>query len=267
MAAEFQIALAQTTISPLPEDNVRAAEKWIQRASHQGADLLVLPEMFMALPTGEKPLAVLAEPLDGPFISAMSSLAVRYRIFVSCGFWEKVDGDEKRAANVAVVLDPTGNILTKYNKIHLFDALNVCESDLMKGGDLLPPLVTIRSFNIGFAICYDLRFPELFRNLAVRGADAVVVPAAWYSGPLKEEHWLTLLRARAIENTIYVGGANLCGKRFAGRSAFFDPFGIPLGDGGEGETLIFTRFLRDRIDAVREKLPVLNHIRKDLFHD
>jgi predicted amidohydrolase len=118
---------------------------------------------------------------------------------------------------------------------------------------------------MGLAICYDLRFPELFRDLALRGADAVVVPSAWYAGPLKEEHWLTLLQARAIENTMYVGGANLCGPPFAARSAVFDPFGVMLAGAGEGEALVSAQLNRGRIDEVRTKLPSLTHVRRDLF--
>ncbi len=93
----------------------------------------------------------------------------------------------------------------------------------------------------------------------------MIVPSAWYAGPMKEEHWLTLLQARAIENTMYVGGVNLCGPPFAARSAVFDPFGVMLAGAGEGETVVSARIEGARIEAVRTKLPSLTHMRSDLF--
>jgi predicted amidohydrolase len=262
---ELKIALAQTGVSPLPEENLRTARRLVRQASAEGAGLVVFPEMFMALPQPGVPLARIAEPLDGPFVSSLAAMAVEYGMAVVCGLWETVVGEPERAANVAVALGPDGTILARYNKIHLFDALSVRESDTMTGGSAPPPILSFNGFNLGLAICYDLRFPELFRDLAIRGADAVVVPAAWYAGPLKEEHWLTLLKARAIENTMYVGGANLCGPPFAARSAFFDPFGVMLAGAGEGESLISAAVRRGRIDEVRAKLPSLSHVRAGLF--
>ena len=118
---------------------------------------------------------------------------------------------------------------------------------------------------VGAAICYDLRFPELFRHLARQQADLVIIPSAWYAGTLKEEHWLTLLRARAIENTCYAAGVNQVGSAFCGRSAVFDPFGAQIADAGEGTKLVCVRIEKDRIAEVRSKLPALSHIRRDLF--
>jgi deaminated glutathione amidase len=143
-------------------------------------------------------------------------------MFVAAVLWEKVPGHDK-VYNVLAVFDPNGELATVYRKLHLFDALSVRESDRMLAGQAPPPVVSICGVKVGLAICYDIRFPELVRYLARQGAELLLVPAAWYAGPLKEDHWLTLLRARAIENTCYAAGAVLTGKSFIGRSAAFDP--------------------------------------------
>lgn len=265
MVAELTLSLAQTGVSTDPAENLKTARRLLQQASARGSDLIAFPEMFMALPQKGMALAEVAEPLDGPFVTALSALAVEYSMALVCGIWETVPGESQKAANTVVALGPDGDLLARYNKIHLFDALNVRESDQMVGGDSPPPLFTINNIQLGLAICYDLRFPELFRNIALRGADGVIVPSAWYSGPMKEEQWLTLLQARAIENTMYVCGANLCGSSFAARTSIFDPFGTILAGSGEGETLVTARIERRRIEEVRNKLPSLAHIRKNLF--
>ncbi len=259
------IALAQTPVSRDPEENLAVASRHARKAAARGADLLVFPEMFMARPQEGKPLAEAAQPLDGAFVRSLADMAKEHRLAIASGIWETVPGEKERAGNVAVVLGPDGEILARYQKIHLFDALSIRESDRMTGGDTPPPVFNLKGMTVGMAICYDLRFPELFRNLAARGADVVIVPAAWYSGPLKEDHWLTLLRARAIENTMYVAGASLCGPPFAARSAVFDPFGVMLADAGEAEFLLTARLERSRIDEVRAKLPALDHVRHDIF--
>lgn len=265
MTAALSIILAQTNISPLPEENLQTARRCMRQAAVLGADLIVFPEMFMARPQEGVPLARVAEPLDGPFVQALGTLAGEHGMAVVSGLWESVPGEPRRAANVAIALDSDGQLAARYNKIHLFNALSIRESDLMLGGNEPPPVVAVKGMNLGLAICYDLRFPEIFRNLALRGAEAVVVPSAWYAGPLKEDHWLTLLQARAIENTMYVCGANLCGAPFAARSAVFDPFGAMLAGAGEGDSLVLARLQRSRIEEVRSKLPSLTHVRLDLF--
>lgn len=267
MTPSLKIALAQTTVSTSPEENLQNAHRWIRQAADQSADLVVFPEMFMARPSQEVPLAQVAEHLDGPFIARLKALAAEHSIAIICGVWEAVEGETKRAANVAIALGPDGRLLARYNKIHLFDALSVRESDQMTGGHTAPPLFSLNNVQVGLAICYDLRFPELFRNLATRGADAVIVPSAWYAGPLKEDHWLTLLRARAIENTMYVCGANLSGAPFSARSAIYDPFGAPVAGSGEDEMLVCGNIQHARIEEVRAKLPALTHVRKELFCD
>jgi predicted amidohydrolase len=129
----------------------------------------------------------------------------------------------------------------------------------------LPPVIEIAGIRVGFAICYDLRFPELFRYLSGQEAQLIIIPSAWYQGPMKEDHWLNLLRARAIENTIYVAGCNLTGPSFCGRSSLFDPFGVQLVSAGEEETLLLGKINANRIDIVRQKLPCLLNRCSDLL--
>ncbi|GAK54998.1 hypothetical protein U27_01829 [Candidatus Vecturithrix granuli] len=259
----MKLALAQLPISPNPEDNIAAAQRFATTASEQNATILAFPEMFMALPRKNVALATVAEPLDGPFVTALQDLARKHHLYVVAGVWERIP-QEERVGNVIVMLSPQGELLTAYRKLHLFDALNVRESDTMIAGKTLPEVIPVADFKIGLAICYDLRFPELFRYLAFQGANAILLPSAWYAGTLKEDHWLTLLRARAIENTCYVAAVNAISSSFCGRSAAFDPFGVQIADAGEQEQILIVELQAERLHNVRAKLPVLAHVRSDL---
>jgi deaminated glutathione amidase len=258
------IALAQVEGSPVPAENLAIAKRLVAEAAAEKADLIAFPEMFMALPEKGRSLDEVAEPLEGPFMNSLAELANKYGLHIVAGFWEKVP-DDHRVHNAAVILTPEGKILDCYRKVHLFDALSIKESDRMIPGSALPPLFTIKGVRTGLAICYDLRFPELFRNLALRGADLILLPSAWYAGPLKEDHWLTLLKSRAIENTVYIAGANLTRGPFSGRSAIVDPFGVLIAGAGESPGLLIGRIDLERIKEVRAKLPALEHCRSELF--
>jgi predicted amidohydrolase len=262
MTNRLTLALAQLETTPDPAANLASAETVARKAAAGGADLVVLPEMFMGMPLPDRPPAVIAAEDDGAFLRGIGALAADTGVFITAGCWES-GPDDRRVYNTAYTVSPDGANVAAYRKLHLFDALNVRESDTMAPGNALPPLVTIAGIQVGFAICYDLRFPELFRHLAVNGAELIVVPSAWYQGPLKEDHWLTLLRARAIENTLYVAGCNLVGAAFCGRSSVFDPFGVPVAGAGEEPTLLTAVVDAERIAAVRGKLPSLKN-RRDL---
>lgn len=260
----MKIALAQMQCRTDPAENLKIAQTMCAAAASGQARLIAFPEMFMALPQAGRNLSEIAQGLDGDFVEGLKDLAAGCGLFVAAGLWERVEG-QQRVANTLVVVSPAREWVAVYRKLHLFDALSVRESETMLAGNEKPPVVSIDDWNLGFAICYDLRFPELFRDLALRGADAVVIPAAWYAGPLKEDHWLTLLRARAIENTCYVLGVNQTGSRFSGRSAAFDPFGVMKAGAGEDPELLMVDLDRQRIVAVRRKLPALEHCRRDLY--
>ncbi|MFO7644024.1 MAG: carbon-nitrogen hydrolase family protein [Desulfosarcina sp.] len=256
----MRVALAQVETTSDPAVNRVKAGVYAREAAARGADLLVLPEMFMGLPVADCPPAEIVRRDGGAFLAALSDFAKEAGIHITAGCWELVPG-QQRVYNTAVTVSPSGEQVAAYRKIHLFDALNVRESDTMLPGDALPPVVEIAGVRVGFAICYDLRFPELFRYLALQDAQLIVIPSAWYQGPVKETHWLTLLQARAIENTLYVAGGNLVGPSFCGRSAFFDPFGIQVAGAGEVETLLVGEIRPDRIGLIRDKLPALKNRR------
>lgn len=260
----MRVALAQVTASKEKAENLKVARRSIQEAGTCGASLVVFPEMFMAVPSNERKPADLAEPLNGPFVHAISEAAQEAGVSIVCGLWESSQ-DPSKPYNTAVVIDSGGRLVAAYRKLHLFDALNVRESATMQPGAAIPPIWDLDGVRVGMGICYDLRFPELFRSLSGRGADLVVLPSAWYAGALKEDHWLTLLRARAIENTVYMAGANQVGGPFCGRSAAFDPFGVMLADAGETEGLVTFDVRAERIAGVREKLPSLTHRRRDVL--
>ena len=266
MTNPLTIALAQTPGSPHPEENLKTARRLTAEAADRGARLIVFPEMFMAIPPKTGFLTDLAEPSleDGPFVSGLAQLADERDLHLVAGVWERIPASD-RVHNTAVWIGPDGRLRTAYRKLHLFDALSVRESRRMAPGHAPPEVLSVGDFTAGLAVCYDLRFPEHFRYLSRAGADLMVVPAAWYAGPLKEAHWLTLLRARAIENTAYLAGAGLTGAPFTGRSAVFDPFGVPLADGGEGAGLVMATLDPDRVRSVREALPSLTHRREDVF--
>ncbi|BAS27939.1 carbon-nitrogen hydrolase family protein [Limnochorda pilosa] len=258
------VALAQMKASSDKGANLEAARRCVHQAAGRGARLVVFPEMFMAAPSQAQPPSALAEPLSGGFVHGLAEVARETGSFVACGVWE-TSQDAARPYNTAVVVDAEGGLAAAYRKLHLFDALNVQESRTMHPGAQPPPVCEVDGLRVGIGICYDLRFPEFFRDLSERGAELVILPSAWYAGSLKEDHWLTLLRARAIENTVYVAGANQVGDAFCGRSAAFDPFGVVLADAGETEELVTFDVRADRIAAVRKKLPSLAHRRRDVF--
>jgi predicted amidohydrolase len=264
MDVAVTLALGQVEGSSDPVRNLETARRYAQASAEEGAQILVFPEMFMGLPTPGHPPVRLLRDTALNFFEDLARTAQSFRISIVAGIWEP-SPDPDRAYNTAVVLGPEGETLAAYRKLHLFDALNVRESTTMVAGDQPPPVVLLHGLRVGLAICYDLRFPELFRYLADQGAEAVLVPSAWYQGSMKEDHWLTLLRARAIENTFYVAGCNLIGASFCGRSTVFDPFGVPVASAGEGEDLVTARLSSQRVRSVREKLPSLQNRRKDLF--
>lgn len=261
----MRLRLVQTQTTPDKAKNLdKVAQILGELAPEDTPPLVVFPEMYMALPTEEAPLHEQAEPLDGPFAAALGRAAAQHGVHLACGMWETSD-DPRRVYNTLVIFGPDGRLAASYRKLHLFDALSVRESDRMVPGEGRPPVLTIDGVRVGFGICYDLRFPEMFRHFADEEVDLVVVPSAWYAGPFKEDHWLTLLRARAIENTAYVAGANLTGPAFCGRSSVFDPFGVPLAAAGEGDAVVRADVNTDRVREVRAKLPSLRHRRRETF--
>jgi deaminated glutathione amidase len=230
----MQVTLVQEASTLDPADNRdRLAE-----LTPGGSDLVVFPEAF-ARDFGEpgSDLSGAAEPLDGPFATEVARVADQRGTTVLAGMFERGD-DPVRPVNTLVL---RGAVHADYRKIHLYDSFGYRESDRVTAGPLTPVTVDLAGLRIGLMTCYDLRFPELARALVAAGAEALVVPAAWVAGPRKVDHWTTLARARAIENTAYVVAVGQPGPRYTGHSIVVDPLGEVLAEAGEKpETLTVT---------------------------
>lgn len=256
-----RIALCQIPVSEEPAVNLRRAREAMEQAAGDGADLAIFPEA--TLTRYGKRITRLAQPLDGPFVTGLAESAKASGLSVIAGVFEPGAG---RVHNTAVAIDDAGGIRAAYRKIHLFDSFGAGESELVAPGET-PTVVELAGLRIGLVTCYDIRFPELTRALADQGADLFAVIAAWGSGPMKEEHWVTLVRARAIENTTWVAAVGQApnpeaGDGFGiGRSMLVDPMGVVRADLGPAPTTQ-TCVLDPQITiATRNALPCLEHRR------
>ena len=261
----MKVAIAQLISSSDKQANLQKAKRYIEEAKQQGADFIILPEMYMSLtkPLNDSMPHEVAEPLDGPFVSGLKSYARENGIYCVCGVYETAEGN--RAHNTIVLIGRDGELLQSYRKTHLYDAFSSKESSSIAAGDRLMEPVTTEFGKIGLFVCYELRFPEIARALTLKGADILIVPAGWYAGPMKEEHWITLLKARAIENTVFICSSNQTGNAFSGRSLIVDPMGAVLADAGEEEGLHIREIDVSRIGKVREKLPSVTGRREGLY--
>ena len=257
-------AAIQLHSTPERDRNLEAAEQLVRRAAAAGAELVVLPEKWPVLGTPEQ-TAEAAEALDGPTSAWARRLARELGIDLVAGsFSERVPGD-RRARNTSLHVGPDGTVQAVYRKLHMFDVevggTVYRESEHEAPGAEVVVSNSAAGIGIGMAVCYDLRFPELFRLLAVRGARILVLPAA-FTVTTTREHWEVLLRARAIEEQCFVVAANQIGEhapglRSGGRSMIVDPWGIVLAQAPDAETFVIADLDLDRQNAIREKLPSL----------
>ncbi|GAB3537576.1 carbon-nitrogen hydrolase family protein [Arthrobacter tecti] len=241
--------------------NVETMRELARQASADGSQLVVFPEESMfSIGKVDGDLAVAVEANWSGFVQQLSFIAAELNIAVVAGGYEA--SGEERPYNTLVLIDSTGKIVETYRKLHLYDAFSYHESKRIKPGDGGIKVVQVGDLTVGLMTCYDLRFPELARALADQGADVVLVPAAWFKGDHKIEHWETLLRARAIENTVWVAAAGTSSTHTIGHSVILDPMGVPqvfLNDEERG--VVTADVNRRRIDDVREFLPVLRNRR------
>jgi deaminated glutathione amidase len=264
MADTLRVAAVQLNSSTDKGDNLERAERLVARAASTGADLVLLPEKWNALGSTET-LVANAEPLDGgETVAAMAGWAARHGItLVGGSITERREGREK-LSNTSCVFDPSGELVAVYRKIHMFDVdvggHSYRESDAEEPGDETV-VCDVEGWKLGLSVCYDLRFPELYRILAVEGAEVVTVPAAFtlYTG---KDHWELLLRARAVENQCFVVAANEWGvleggKAAYGRSMIVDPWGVVLAQAPDEDTVVSAELDRARLQRVRESLPSL----------
>lgn len=259
--ATVRVAVGQFAAAVDSGENTTAAGRLVEAAARAGAELVILPESSLyATGDGSKAIAAIAEDLDGPFVTAVAGFARQHGIAVVVGTYEKnLDGPPY---NTLVALDGSGGMLGCYRKVHLYDAFGYRESEGIAAGNPGEPLVfSLGGFSFGAFTCYDLRFPESARTAVDAGADVLLVPAMWIRGPGKEDHWSTLLKARAIENTAYVLAANQNGPLATGYSMAVDPAGVVVANAGDEAGFIVADLSRERLSRVRRQVPVLDNRR------
>ena len=276
---QLPVAVAQFTVAREPERNLALIDAFARDAAQGGAKLLVLPEGLIARDGDDDSFAAAhAQSIDGPFVTGLRRISADRRITLmgtvhvvpdarngrvgdAC-FDDCSDNHPDNRVSNAFLVAREGDIIANYRKLHLYDAFTARESDVVRPGDELPPIVDINGWRIGMMTCYDVRFPETARSLAVRGADAIVVSAAWVRGDSKERHWRLLTAARAVENTCYVLACSEVSKRNIGCSRIIDPMGETMAEAGDTQSGLINAVLdRNRLERVREVLPVLKNRR------
>jgi predicted amidohydrolase len=246
----LRVALVQEASALEPSANrARLAE-----LTPGDTDLVVFPEAF-ARDFGEagSDVSGYAEQLDGDFDRELGRVAAERHTTVIAGMFE-TGPDPERPFNTLLVRGATS---AAYRKMHLYDSFGYRESGRLTAGPLEPLVLDLAGWKVGVMTCYDLRFPELARALVDRGAELLVVPAAWVAGPRKVDHWRTLVRARAIENTVFVAGAAQPGPRYTGHSMVVDPLGDVLAEADEGAAQLSATLHRSALDEARRTNPSL----------
>jgi predicted amidohydrolase len=265
------VALVQLDAGSDPDSNVRRAAELADRAASEGARLVALPE-YLQFRGPDDGFRSSARPIPGPFTEPFAEVARRHRAWVLVGSLAEASGDPDRPFNTSVLIGPDGSVATRYRKVHLFDVAVEAgpvdtESARVTPGD---ELVTaeLDGATIGLSICYDLRFPELYRGLALAGAQVLTVPAN-FTERTGRDHWEVLLRARAIENAAYVlapsqiGGPP--GQPAYGRSMVIDPWGTVVAQAPDSVSIVHAELDLDRVDAIRRQIPALANRRPDVY--
>lgn len=255
----MKVAVGQFAVGKVRQENARTCVEFMAQAASSGAQLLVLPEAVLARDDNDPDLSVNSAQTDnGDYLNILLDESRQNELTTVLTL--HIRTTPGRAANTLLVLR-AGEVIAKYQKIHLYDAFNVKESRLVDAGNQLSALIDVAGMKIGLLTCYDLRFPEMAMSLALAGADILVVPAAWLRGPHKEMHWATLLSARALDTTCYVVASGECGNKNIGQSKVIDPFGVTIASAAERPAMSMVEIERERIEAVRAQLPVLKNRR------
>jgi predicted amidohydrolase len=251
------VGLAQIASTADKNKNLDLVAAAVETAVRDGAEVVVLPEFAMYhLPLPDRTYVEQAEPLDGPFVRTVHEIACNHDVTVVYGTLEEVDG--QRASNTLVVTSPHQRLQAVYRKMHLYEAFGAQESALIvPASDLTPVLFEVDDIRFGLNTCYDLRFPEVARRLVDAGAEVIVLPAAWAPGPRKEDHWSTLVRARAIENTVYYVAVGQAPPASVGNSMCVDPMGVAITQLGEAACTVVVEIQRSRVEDVRSINPCL----------
>ncbi|MEM1635056.1 MAG: nitrilase-related carbon-nitrogen hydrolase [Thermosphaera sp.] len=261
---ELVIGIVQADFNGTPLENSEKTFR-IVISKHKEAELVILPEYSMLNPlkfnTPEEVYAYSEVIERSTFLDKIKRLAETLSIHIIANIIEKTD-KPPLSRNTSVLVKNDGEVVPLYSKIHLFDALGYRESKYFLPGDAPSKFLNIRNFRISVAVCYDLRFPELFRFYALNGADAVFVQAGWVKGLLKEEVLDKLSSVRAHENTMYLVLADQVGDFFVGRSGVFNPLGYRELDMGVSEDYREFTLELDKVKMARERLPVINQSKK-----
>ncbi|MBX3013637.1 MAG: carbon-nitrogen hydrolase family protein [Caldilineaceae bacterium] len=268
----FRIAACQMNSQGDKDANLASAARLIDEAARQGAQMVGLPEMFNLLADDEA-MAAGAETEAGPTCQLLRAKAQQHGLYLHGGSIPTVIPGSDRIGNTTFVFDPTGTIIARYQKIHLFDIhiagqKSYRESARVAPGDKMVTFETARG-NFGLTICYDIRFPELYRALTLAGARVIFHPAAFtlYTG---KDHWETLIRARAIENQLYLVspaqiGSHGNGKQCFGSTMIVDPWGTVLARAPERECVVVAEVDYAVQDQIRAQLPALQHRRPQVY--
>ncbi|WP_413166553.1 carbon-nitrogen hydrolase family protein [Capilliphycus salinus ALCB114379] len=263
----YLVAAIQMTSLPKLEKNLAEAEELIDLAVRRGAELVCLPENFSFM--GEEPEKLAQAPeIAEQTEKFLKTTAQRFQVTLLAGGFP-VPTESGKVYNTALLIDPSGNELARYQKVHLFDVNlpdgnTYQESFTVMAGQQLPSVYHSEDLgNLGLSVCYDVRFPELYRHLSRQGAQVLFVPAAFtaYTG---KDHWEVLLKARAIENTCYVVApaqtGNHYGRRYThGHAMIIDPWGVILDDAGDKPGFAIAEIQPTRLEQVRVQMPSLKH--------
>jgi predicted amidohydrolase len=264
MADRLRVACVQLNSGTDKAENLEKAERLVVRAASTGADVVLLPEKWNAIGSAET-LRANAEPLEGgPTVEAMAGWARQHGITLVGGSITEIREGREKLSNTCPVFDPSGDLVAVYRKIHMFDVEVgghvYRESEAEEPGEETS-VCAAEGWRVGLTVCYDLRFPELYRILALEGAELITVPAAFtlYTG---KDHWELLLRARAVENQCYVAAANEWGvheggKASYGRSTIVDPWGVVLAQAADEDTIVAAELDRAHMERIRSSLPSL----------
>lgn len=263
----MKAAVIQFKSSVDKDTNLKKITQYIASAAKNKAALAAFPEFMMfytASSQTPKQLSSLSETINGNFVSAIARAAKENHIQVVGSFYEK-SRKKDRVYDTSFVIDKSGKTLSTYRKIHLYDALGFRESTKMMSGSKIAKPVKTSIGKIGMMICYDLRFPEMSRSLASSGSEVLVVPSAWVKGRMKEEHWITINKTRAIENGCYVIAPDQVGNIYCGRSLVVDPFGRILLDMKKREGIGYVDIDLKKVKEIRRVLPLLKNRRTDIY--
>jgi predicted amidohydrolase len=268
----MRAAAVQLTSTADFDGNLERADRLTRAAAADGAQLVVLPEKWSVLGRGEV-LVAGAQPLDGPAIAWARAVARELGIDLVAGSFSERVGDEPRLRNTSVHVGPDGELRATYRKVHMFDVVVegtvYRESEHEEPGEELVVSPAAGGVELGLSICYDLRFPEIYRIMALRGARVFTVPAA-FTVPTTRDHWEVLLRARAIEDQAFVVAANQIGEhapglRSGGRSMIVDPWGIVLAHAPDRECHIVADLDLEAQARIRRELPALANRRPGAY--